>query len=191
MRSFIIGLSLLMMFLSPSLASGTCTEITNAPGKKVKWDARGYEPVRILITLPVEKGDTEDSKYQKGLALIAFSSLDPLVRPDFAYLKTVTRCSYDLPGGKRNDRTLIQVGVYIAADIKAEGSYTLRTAIMLPKSLLKKRPNVETELDTGRILRGHWRQGRILLPVVKKGKKGKAVTVNVKKTYTELILAPD
>lgn len=202
MRTFIIGLSLFMLGLSPSLAAGPCTEITTSMMRNDPNYTAGYVPVLVMVEMPATPGKAE-AEAAKGFVRFAIMANAKNLRPvdEHREIDTMHQCSFVNTIGatvQRTDKILLRVRMLVDEKLTGDKSYTLHSGIYLPKTLVAKRPYAETELESGEVLQGHWDTVSISkdvqhVAVVKKGKKkGTRTVVTEKKTFvlTRLILRP-
>lgn len=196
MRAFVPVLFMLAALLSPAMAAGPCTEITTPVGKRVGHGTKGYEPVVVVVRIPVAKGKDVEAEAQKAFVRFWIAGRDGNLRiDDQRAIDTIHQCRFLFTQGSHseiNDKIFLRVRMLVDEHGAQPDAYSLRAGIYLPKALVAKQPTVETESSDGVTLHGTWSKMRYTykLPVTVKGKKGTRTVKLVEKTtvVTQLLL---
>lgn len=184
MRSFVYGLFILALSLSPSLAQVPCTETVTLRSKLVGDRTPGFMPVVLIVWMPVT-GDVEaDAK--KADVTFSLAARDSQMRTDNdRRLGKILQCTFTPLPNVRNDKMYLSARAEVVWEWNTSHSYILRTGFYLPRSLVQKRPKVESELSDGTVLTGEWRIKTVTEAVRQKGKRK---PVMVQRTFAELVL---
>jgi hypothetical protein len=184
MRSFSTALFIFGLGLSPSLAQAPCSATQTPAQMRVSHMTPGYEPVVVLVEVPVVEGDDVNADAKKAFVTFSIGAIDPNVRGDVDFnLDNILQCTFTPRPGVRNEKMYLKVRMDVVWGWNKKESYTLRSGLILPKALVQKRPHVETELKDGTILKGNWETVTYPMTVVKKKK-----TVIVQRTLAQIAL---
>lgn len=163
MRSFVYGLYILALSLSPSLAQVPCTETVTNPRNVVTEQTPGFEPVVFLVKVPVD-GDVEAAA-KKAAVTFSVMARDDRMRSDDRYALTrIKQCTFTPLPHVRTDKMYLTARTEVVWELNTSDTYTLRTGFYLPRSLTAKRPKVLTELDDGTVLTGTWETVTVTVP---------------------------
>lgn len=189
MRSFIIGLSLLTLGLSPSLAQVPCTHIDTPTKKRTTIKTPGYEPVLVMVQVPVAEGVEVSAVAKKAFVRLGVSGRYA-VRSDVDYgLAKVTVCTFTPTPTIRTDKTYLTVRAEVVWKWNREDSYTVQAQIYLPKKLVAAAPVVQSEMPDGTLIEGRWERRSYESTTFQKATKGrKAKSITVRKTVAMLVV---
>jgi hypothetical protein len=170
MRSFVYGLYILALSLSPSLAQVPCSETITDRTKLVNERTPGFQPVVVLVRMPVD-GDVE-AEAKKAKVTFSLGVRDPMIRNDEDYrLSKILQCTFTPQPTVRTDKVYLTARMEVVWEWNTADSYTLRTGFFLPTSLIQKRPDAQAELPDGTILKGEWGTVNHTVYVRQKGKR--------------------
>lgn len=159
-RSLTFVLFSMVLALSPAWAETPCTDITTPAHKRVSYQTPGYEPVVVVVKMLVPDGKDVVGEARKGFMRFWIAGRDPTIRLDADRdIDSIQTCSFVFRQGTteaRTDKIYIRLRMLVVDEWNTARSFVLRSGIYLPKSLIAKRPRVETELDSGTVLRGTW-----------------------------------
>lgn len=184
MRSIVYALYIIALSLSPSLAQVPCSETVTNPAKLVNERTPGFQPVAIIVRVPVNENVEEEAK--KADVTFSLEARDPQLRSDTYYrLAKILQCTFTPQPSVRKDKTYLTARMEVASEMNSKEFYYLRTGLFLPTSLLKKLPAAQTELADGTILVGEWSVVTLAVP---QSKKGKRKPVMVQRKVAQLML---
>jgi hypothetical protein len=198
MRSLISALFIVGLLLSPALAEGPCTEIVTPVNKRVSQLTKGFEPVVLILKVPVAEDKDVQAEARKAFVRFWIAGRDSTLRTDVQRaIDTIHVCHFLYKRGgtmESIDKTYLRVRMLVVDDQNRPDAYFLRAGIYLPKALVKRKPFVESEAEDGTLYRGTWEKADYTAekPVPVKRKKGKVAiqTRTQKMTLTQLVLSP-